>query len=1185
MPVVVKCPACRRSYQVGDQFVGREIRCQACQAPIPVPASAGADTGDELDLGFAPHAGGADELLGLLGDAAPKSALQPPPLNAFRVDSAAPSARGPSLPPFASSAPVHTPVSEVEADTIPLAPLPVPASLGPLAAQPGTALVPVEPTSVTPSSVASTALVRHRDRVQTLWQKHLLLWGGVALFGTVIVAAVAMSILWREDDSTRQITAVSTSGTPTSMPEPHGAYQPAPTNRNVTRSAGSAAASTSLVAPSTLSPRGSTPVALETVPPPVRTFSWAPPGSAKEPFAPSTSVDAWQVTPESEVSQVEFHAGWKTALTVDINANVLYGSGPTRVAAVSIGYTDKAVLEVWDLVTGKRLAELRGKRPFDFRRSALSGDGRFIFGPSSTSNSSEVLVYDLQAKRAVSTVPLMKGAWGDYSKFAGLDRLVTSLVQPHKLTLLEMPSGNPIATLFEFSTFTRSERFEASVAVSPLGKYVAVAHERRIRLFETEKGEHVGEITSLPNLVCRGIAFSNNGQELAALFDKDRIFAWSLKDGEQLLEHDLKEERLDRLHVEATLQWLPDDIGWLVEGKYLLERESGRSVWVLGPELSRRPTPRVLTNNHLLGVSNRNLINLVLPMERIRAAGTSVVGGGDAFDAALPAITLATIVDVPILPLSTSARWQVVPDRAPTAARDLAAQPVELKTPISDLNIFCFTNPSAAVAALGGVASGSPFDRDLRPSWYERYDLVGGRYLSRVDLPQTCHLLAISADGELVATASSRAQNRIDIWRARNHEHVCGWRPYPHVAVEAPQQYYDRRTTQSVHWVGFVDSSHVLTLSDSRQLALWKFPECKMIYAIDNVGAPRSRYSRDRTLIGKPLFTPGGKYLAVPSETAVHFIDPWTGKPLGALSLPAPASVDVIAAAFHPECQRMCVVHEDNLLIYDLNSGTLIGELSLPEFEQSVQWVSDRHLLFNADLYDLSRQAVVWKYDRANTGRIFIQPPPSLNRWYLGHGVQDTNLVYLCCAQLPDPVAESMIEKDFPLGAAPILTSGSSVRLELTFDGGGEQELRESLIRKLAANGMRVRDEAPYTLRVVAQWITTQDPNPLAGTMGLPPPTPQQRLHCVVEVVNEQQRQLWRRSSFPSFGSSHSFAPHDHARIQDLYWTAAKTYLERIRLPREIYFQPRNKDGGQLGLGEASLLLNGPAKHNKYDLE
>ena len=39
MPIVVQCGACRKQYQVPDQFAGKAVKCPGCQKPLVVPAA------------------------------------------------------------------------------------------------------------------------------------------------------------------------------------------------------------------------------------------------------------------------------------------------------------------------------------------------------------------------------------------------------------------------------------------------------------------------------------------------------------------------------------------------------------------------------------------------------------------------------------------------------------------------------------------------------------------------------------------------------------------------------------------------------------------------------------------------------------------------------------------------------------------------------------------------------------------------------------------------------------------------------------------------------------------------------------------------------------------------------------------------------------------------------------------
>lgn len=1241
MPFVVKCSACGKRYQVGDQLAGKQIKCQACQAGIDVPTAGSspspAAAEPELDLGFSSTAG-ADDLLGLLGEQKP---LAPRPV-------AAPASGGPSLPRFA--APVAQPTqagSPMLLEPLPSLPTAMPGAM----LSPGTAMIPAPntlpslPTTMLPSTPTTGLTTLRRPPSQSTWQRSALLWGGVVALGLAIMGGIILSS-WKgkADDAGSSLVAGAANTGSASRPSPAeyeqgqakvdparlGDASTAPSSTPTTSTTSTATPATatsppstpsaprSLTAPSTdggsSTSRPSTPAerAQRTLTVPSRTpgdpatqprpgATGSAPGDLSS-FAPaegtgvaggssgftSTAID-WRVVPEQDLPPVEYRAGWKLTIPVDSGNGAIFAPDPSSVVGVHSGYGDRGLLEIWHLPTGKRVADMRGAFPLNFEESALSPDGKLMVGPSNATTSSELIILDLKAERAVGRIPVLTRFHSvRFTSFAGNNRIVTNIIQPNHLTLLEAPSGKEVAAILigELPSGYRT------IAVSPGGKYLAVCLQRRISVYATETGESLGEITGLPSDRCKGMAFSNDGLELAVVTNEYKLMVWNLGDGEQILAHDLSGERdhISGGSDDAPLQWLPERMGWLVDSRAIIERSTGKAVWALPKTHGSHPGARVLPNYHIFALSAgspKALVNSVLPMDKLALAAKSLQMGGDAIDAALPPLTEAKIVDVPVLPLSSTSAWKVEVDPAPEPRGALATRPIELKSTPREIDTICFTGPEAAVAFVGGVKSVDRVDREVQPGWCERYDLVAGRMLSRHDLPHSSRLIAASLDGTQMATVSGEALDRIDVWLVDGNKHVCGLRPYLHLEHKQDRYQIHKRTVRTIRWSAFVGNNHLLTLSDGRQLILWSIPDGKAVYVIDNVGGTRPIYSnRDRSQAGNPLFTPGGKYLALVTETAINFIEPLTGAPVGSLVLPKLARVDAMGTSFHPQGLRLCVTQGDTLLVYDTARGELIGDLSLPEAEESVQWVSNEHLLFGTDLYDLTRQSVVWQYNNASYSQAHVESPAHLRKWHLSTGIAGQT-AYLCGAQLPDDVAKSFIETMIPAGVAPLLTKGSKVRLEVNFGSEGSDRIAEHLRSQLAARGMQVADEAPYVLRVSTETIDTKSVE--YSRYGSISRTSERvsvsvtRLRCEVTVVDSNQKLLWRRYTEVGGYAPHLISSSETARYENAHWEQARAYFMAVRLPREVYLQPRSADGKVLGVGSSKLTANGPVMEKEIE--
>ena len=124
---------------------------------------------------------------------------------------------------------------------------------------------------------------------------------------------------------------------------------------------------------------------------------------------------------------------------------------------------------------------------------------------------------------------------------------------------------------------------------------------------------------------CRGLAFSADGTELAAYLRRDnmvRIVCWNAQAKIIFDQPRLRLAQTGGVGVGA-LQWVPDGSGWLLDGRYLLDRQSKRLVWQL-EQMYDRLGCRFRTKESLLvnrsGNGNLDLVRMEFPWTEIRDA-------------------------------------------------------------------------------------------------------------------------------------------------------------------------------------------------------------------------------------------------------------------------------------------------------------------------------------------------------------------------------------------------------------------------------------------------------------------------------------------------------------------------------------------------------------------------------------
>jgi hypothetical protein len=134
------------------------------------------------------------------------------------------------------------------------------------------------------------------------------------------------------------------------------------------------------------------------------------------------------------------------------------------------------------------------------------------------------------------------------------------------------------------------------------------------------------------------LAFSPDGTELAFLWWRKgapeqwgQLLCWDVKTGKKVLEHNIghNPKQIDSLWSHGgprTLQWLPDNSGWLLFNHLLLDRKSGAVVWKLDPEpryAGEMMDRRFLDPDHITTIAGKFEKKLTierLPREQIEAA-------------------------------------------------------------------------------------------------------------------------------------------------------------------------------------------------------------------------------------------------------------------------------------------------------------------------------------------------------------------------------------------------------------------------------------------------------------------------------------------------------------------------------------------------------------------------------------
>jgi hypothetical protein len=262
---------------------------------------------------------------------------------------------------------------------------------------------------------------------------------------------------------------------------------------------------------------------------------------------------------------------------------------PTSTASpfIAIGdnFDDKDERQVYDLRTGKKTGELGG-RHYSSAPPVLSPDGAHLailpFGEKEI-----VDVWPLAGAKPVKPVRIDTDLPTDVVDFAGPGRLLVAgkrgaalhvRVWDAKTGKREVafdgpPLGDPVKPTRDM------------LAVSPGGNYLAVVTPEALSLWDLRNGTPAGRHALPWNegnwlFPCRGLSFSPDGRELAALFQvggKSRLVSWNVQTGMPLntvifpeLRPSPGAEVAYRGHV---LGWVGQRRGWLLYGQMFVGRD------------------------------------------------------------------------------------------------------------------------------------------------------------------------------------------------------------------------------------------------------------------------------------------------------------------------------------------------------------------------------------------------------------------------------------------------------------------------------------------------------------------------------------------------------------------------------------------------------------------------------------
>ncbi|MBW3541501.1 MAG: hypothetical protein KY476_14635 [Planctomycetes bacterium] len=845
---------------------------------------------------------------------------------------------------------------------------------------------------------------------------------------------------------------------------------------------------------------------------------------------------------------------------------------------------DDAFMQIYDLRGKKRLGQVGGVRA-SVSKMDITPDGKYF--AAAGNHTQGVLIWDVKASKPHKQLPLPQKHFVNLMMFGGNERMIAAqgLEFGEQIHVWKMPGGEPERS-FDPPKDADTER----ALVSPGGKYLTMFvgenDNYHVWFYDLAAGDVASRLpTPVPKFgrpQCTDLAYSPDGKELAGIFQMggdNELWIWDMDRGALVTQVKLDDD-FRNMFVSANgppLQWFPDQQRFLVYGKGILDRGSGKFVFKFPQDFSDR-APRRVVDAKRIGVvtggrTGGEFTTFELSEELLAKAAEIAAAGGEAVDAALPPLKKADwSASRPVL--VAGGGWSAQPEPAPQPPGELLPQPVQVAAADGKLNGFGLSDAAAARAALfyetAAARPGRPPDAGQSPARLDILSLTDGEVAHSLKLPFACNFLAMSPSGKRAVFALAKTEDRLDVWSIEDGQHVSGWRPY------ADEQHdHHKKITAAM----FVDDEHLLTLNSQNKLALWEVATGKARYHVENAV---------RVLESPPGLSPGGQYVVLFGDKLAVFFDARSGENKGSLVLDGAAA----AAAFDPAGQRFAVVlrggGKSSAVVFDMQTGRPETQFPLPDrswMGRGMHFCGSDHLLFNENdasfvLIDVPRKVVAWTYKAAPFSRHSPLSPDG-RHWYLAPPRLGSKEVYLTAAALPEAGAQNVLASK-ELGPSFLLEPGGSIAVNLTLpqQAPGQTNFPEAVRKNIAAkygqHNITVAAQAPLTLNVSFTERTTDKTQTYRsfGGGGEGETTVSERIFDCRAAVTHNGQPVWERNNAVSnlaFSVIRREGETIEGKLQEQQWQSATNYLLNFEPPAYV-FAPGSSDG----YGQSTLTAGGP---------
>jgi hypothetical protein len=321
-----------------------------------------------------------------------------------------------------------------------------------------------------------------------------------------------------------------------------------------------------------------------------------------------------------------------TPIQVAKHCDVLYPATPSPFVAVGHSSTATGTCEVWDLSKDQRVGTIAELAPANM--FALSPDGQHFACVLTGTMNPTVAVWSLatgQEWRRIEVNP--SPIFVDILLFAAPGRLVTAkqTVKGRLFQIWDVTTGEVLREILGPQLFEKD-----SAAASADGKRLAVFSDKSVLVYDLATGEKTAQLDTgnqpFSVIHCRGLGFAPDGSEVAGVFYNNRetrITSWNTADRQLVVDHQLPGDVKLAIKGAASYKgpafdWLPDGSAFLIYGHAVVDRNTGRLVWMIRPaDDDIYPSARrVLDNDHVAVVTGswlgaRRVEILKLPWRQI----------------------------------------------------------------------------------------------------------------------------------------------------------------------------------------------------------------------------------------------------------------------------------------------------------------------------------------------------------------------------------------------------------------------------------------------------------------------------------------------------------------------------------------------------------------------------------------